>query len=92
MNILDITNYHMNPDLISRSNGDVLMIYNKGNGDMYEINDVGKDIFYLLKEQLSIPDLLTKLSESYDVEVSEIVGDVSEFLKRMLELEVIIIN
>ena len=41
MKITEITKYRLSDELIYRKNGDVLMVYNKSNGDMYEINHVG---------------------------------------------------
>lgn len=92
MNYKSIKSYEMNENLLYRENGEVLMVYNKDNGDMYEINDVGKEIFMCFKEGVVIKDILVLLSNEYNVLVSEIEDDFVEFITRMIELGVIIIN
>ena len=89
MNISNIRNYKFNENLICREAGEVLMVYNKTNGDMYEFNDIGKDIFEKLKREISMDELLDELVSEYDVTIDEIVDDVTDFVTRMIELEII---
>ena len=92
MNINLIKKYKFNPDLIYRRVGETAMVFNKDNGDMYEFNDVGADIIELLKDEIPVSDVLLKLSLEYSVEESEIHNDVSIFLKRIIELGIILIG
>lgn len=86
MDIFKIMEYDFNKNLMFRDIGEVRMVYNKENGDMYELNDVGKDIFVLLEQEVGMKQLLETLCESYDVEKKDIIGDVTEFIVRMIEL------
>ncbi len=92
MKITEITKYRLSDELIYRKNGDVLMVYNKSNGDMYEINHVGMDIFDNLINSIPISDMLDNLADIYSTKVEDILEDVTEFIERMIELDVMIID
>ncbi len=92
MDILKIKNYSISEDLILRNSENTLMVYNKECGDMYEINDVGRDIFEKLMSLKPISLILHELSEEYDVVVDDIIVDVTEFVLRMIDLGIITIE
>ena len=92
MNIFDVKKYSFNKALMARTIGDVLMVYNPDVGETMEINDVGKDIFFLLQEEKSINDIFQSLSDTYQVEIQDIKEDVTEFIERMIVLGVIILE
>lgn len=92
MKITEITKYRLSDELIYRKNGDVLMVYNKANGDMYEINNVGMDIFDNLINMIPISDMLDNLADVYSTKVEDILENVTEFIERMIELDVMIID
>ena len=91
MNILDIQNYTLNSNLITKKIDNIMMIYNKGNGDMYEINDVGGDILSCLQKHLSFKEILNYLLETYDVPREMAIEEMEEFLSRLIELGVLLI-
>lgn len=91
MDITKIDKYEFNKNLMFRDIGQVRMVYNKVNGDMYELNEVGKDIFVLLERELPMHRLLEELCCNYDAEISDVLEDVTEFVVRMIELGAIIL-
>lgn len=91
MDILKIHDYQINTEVLIKKIDDVVMVYNKGNGDMYEINDVGGEIFDLLLERVPVCEIITKLEKEYDAPLAEIEEATRDFLCRMIELGVMLI-
>lgn len=89
MNILKIENYSVSENIIVKKNDDVIMVYNKDNGDMYEINDVGGEIFEYLRQGVAISEIITRLEADYDAPHDEIEGATQDFLIRMIELGIV---
>ncbi len=78
--------YEFNQNILIRNIGKTTMAYNPETGDMYELNEVGEEIFNLLKQELEIDKLLEKLCTDYAAPKEEIYEDVEPFIIRMLEL------
>lgn len=89
MNILKIENYSVSENIIVKKIDDVIMVYNKDNGDMYEINDVGGEIFEYLRQGVAISEIITRLEADYDAPHDEIEGATQDFLIRMIELGIV---
>ncbi|MCL2155492.1 MAG: PqqD family peptide modification chaperone [Leptospirales bacterium] len=86
---LENLKYKFNHGLIIRTIKDTTLAYNQENGDMYEFNDVGAEILYLLKEEIEISQIFITLCDGYNVTIEEIYDDVSELVNRMLSLNII---
>ena len=91
MNILKIEKYSISENIIVKKIDDVTMIYNKTNGDMYEINDVGGEIFEYFQQGVSIAEIITRLEADYDATRNEIEEAAQDFLIRMIELGVVLL-
>lgn len=91
MNILKIENYNVSENVIVKKIDDVTMVYNKDNGDMYEINDVGGEIFEYLQQGVAIAEIITRLEADYDASRDEIEEATQDFLIRMIELGVVLL-
>lgn len=91
MNILKIENYSVSENVIVKKIDDVTMVYNKDNGDMYEINDVGGEIFEYLQQGVAIAEIITRLEADYDASRDEIEEATQDFLIRMIELGVVLL-
>lgn len=89
MKILECEKYEMSKELRYREHESVLMVHNIENGDMYEINEEGKVIFYELTKGTSIKEIINKLVAEYDEERERIEEEVSIFLTRFVELGII---
>jgi|GEM_PF-186932 len=92
MSFEEIKEYKLNDSLLIRKVGEIAMVYNKENGDMYEFNDVGADILALLVKGCPIQTILESLAELYDTEPDDIKEDVSDFITRMIELNIVLIS
>lgn len=91
MNVLKIENYSISQNIIVKKINDTIMVYNKENGDMYEINDVGGEIFEYLQQGISITEIITRLEADYDAPRNEIEEATEDFLIRMIELGVVLL-
>ena len=91
MNILKIESYSISQNIIVKKIDGTVMIYNKGNGDMYEINDVGGEIFAYLQQGIPIAEIITRLENDYDALRNEIEEATQDFLVRMIELGVVLL-
>lgn len=91
MNILEIEKYSVSENIIVKKIDDVIMVYNKDNGDMYEINDVGGEIFDYLQQGVAIAEIITRLEADYDATCDEIEAATQDFLIRMIELGVVLL-
>lgn len=92
MNIRTIEKYKFNKNLISRNIGEVMMVYNPDAGETMEINDVGAEIYCMLKEEKSIATILETLAVNYQEDIKNIESDVEVFIERMIVLGVIILE
>ena len=91
MNILKIESYNVSQNIIVKKIDDTIMVYNKENGDMYEINDVGGEIFEYLKQGIAISEIISRLENNYDALRDEIEEAVQDFLIRMIDLGVVLL-
>lgn len=92
MKITEIPHYTMNPDLLCRDIGQIRMVYNKRNGDMYELNDMGAELFTYLQKEIPLREMVDSLCAEYEVQEEDILEDVTDFVVRMIELGVIDIS
>lgn len=88
---MKIENYSISQNIIVKKINDTIMVYNKENGDMYEINDVGGEIFEYLQRGISITDIITRLETDYDAPRNEIEEATEDFLIRIIELGVVLL-
>ena len=44
----------------------MLMAYNQDNGDMYEFNSVGAEIFMMIAKEMSVDDMFCELTKKYN--------------------------
>lgn len=81
--------FKFNKNVLLRNVGKTTLAYNPETGDMYELNEVGRDIFDLLRQEYSIEELFEKLCDDYGTTKELIYKDVEAFIIRMLELGII---
>lgn len=84
--------YIFNENIKYRDLGDMLMAYNTDNGDTYEFNEIGGEIFKFLIAGIEFNDIIQKLLSEYNVQESDIKEDIEEIFNRMIELKIIIIK
>lgn len=81
--------YEFNKNILYKKSKDMLMAFNQDNGDMYEFNDVGAEVFMLFSKNMKIKDIFERLTNDYDVTINDIYEDIVELTKRLIELEII---
>lgn len=81
--------YEFNNQIIYKELPEMVMAYNKENGDMYEFNDIGGQILILLSKNKSLEEIIQLLAKEYNASIEEIKNDVEEIFFRMLELKII---
>ena len=83
--------YIFNNDIaIRKTNEEVVMAFNKITGTLYEFNNTGGEILYLLKEGKIYDEVMDILCSNYSVEKKEIVDDVDDIFERLLDLKILI--
>ncbi len=92
MKAIDLIDYTYNTNLLVRDIGVIRMVYNKANGDMYELSEMGREVFACLEKEMPISKIIDDFVQTYDADREEIELDVEEFVTRMIELNVILIS
>lgn len=72
------------------SQGNVLALYNPFNDSLLELNSSAGEIVRFLTGEYSVEEIVTRLSNEYETDVSEIEQDVSDLIRRLIELEAIV--
>lgn len=81
--------YTFNENIILRNIGKTTLVYNTETSDMYELNEVGADLFTILQRNTSMKNVFEELCEMYNASKEDIFEDVQEFVNRMIELGVV---
>ena len=89
MNILELKKYEFNKELITRTLGDTIMVYNPQNGDMYEMNDITALLIEYLKKGLSGEEILKDICTQFDVDVYTVIDDVNPLFDRLVEINLL---
>lgn len=81
-----------NSDIVMQSQGNIVsdmdgekVMLSISNGKYYNLGKVGGDIWELMKEPISISELVTILQAQYNVEQKECEEQVSTFLNELME-------
>jgi len=89
MDIKEIKAYNYNTHILIKNMGETVMAFNPSNGDMYELDEIGGEILEMLKNGLSVPEILKNLVEAYDADENEICEDLNPLFERFIELGII---
>lgn len=92
MKNLENINYEFNKDVMLRTTEKTTLVYNPETSDMYELNEVGADIFNVMKESDNMKEVFDKLCSIYTATKEEIYNDVDVFVTRMFELGIVTKN
>ncbi len=65
------------------------LIFNPGTGDSFSVNEVGRTILSILKENISTDNLIRKISEKYEVENLQLERDIEDFVTMLHEYNLI---
>jgi acetylornithine/succinyldiaminopimelate/putrescine aminotransferase len=78
-------------NIVSDMNGEKVML-SITNGKYYNLGDMGGEIWDLMKESISINQIITILLSKYEVDQSECEEQVTSFLKHLHEEELILVE
>ncbi|MDZ7817300.1 MAG: lasso peptide biosynthesis PqqD family chaperone [Aliarcobacter sp.] len=81
-----------NNDLLSSEMDDELVMMNLESNNYYGLNKIGKDIWEILEENQTLESLCNKLIEKYDVSFEECKNDITPFLEKLKESNIIEIS
>lgn len=90
MNKLEEMKYTFNKNIMLRNLEKTTLVYNNETSDMYELNEVGADLFSILQRNTSMEAVFMEVCEMYDVCKDDVYDDVEEFVTRMAELGIVI--
>lgn len=86
INQLDMKNqYSQSPgNIVSDMDGEKVML-SVSNGKYYNLGELGGEIWELMKEPISIQELVTTLQSQYNVDPTDCKEHVTDFLSQLLE-------
>lgn len=89
------TEMDLSDDLVLKKKGDVikrfgeeLLLFDSSEGKLFEVNETGKTIWSMLDGKHTVKEIKEKLEEEFEG-IQEIDRDLSDFLKRLHELDLI---
>lgn len=82
--------YKYNKKVKYRKIKDMLMAYNEENGDTYEFNEIGSEIFMYLYNEIPFDKIIENLLKNYNVLEEDIKEDIEDIINRIIELKIII--
>jgi hypothetical protein len=83
--------YKKNAEIIEKENGDKLLLFNVDTGAMVELNTIAKLLWSNIKDSFSKEDL-RKIIEDHCHSFDNIDNDLSEFIEKALEKDIIEAN
>ena len=79
------TKYSQSPgNIVSDMDGEKVML-SVSNGKYYNLGELGGEIWELMKEPITIQELVTKLQSQYNVDQTDCQSHVTDFLNQLLE-------
>ena len=86
-------NYSYNGKVICRTkpseDGGIVLAFDTDSGNMYEFNDVGSELFLMVKDSIPVEEIIAQILRDYDVEYQDIETDLTLFFERVLKLGII---
>jgi hypothetical protein len=64
-------------------------VFNPGNGDSFSVNDIGAEILGLMKEDRSMADIISAISEKYDTGKVQVERDLEDFISLLASFNLI---
>jgi hypothetical protein len=83
------TKFLANQELLASQIDDEIVMMNENQGSYYGLNPVAATIWELLKQPLTLQELVTNLLNTYEVSEAQCRQDVEEFLYQLLEQNLI---
>jgi hypothetical protein len=74
---------HRAPNVLTANSGEATVLLDLGRGQYYTLNAVGRRIWDLLGEHITLDALLTRILSEYDVQRDEALRDVLDMLAHL---------
>ncbi|MBI5189850.1 MAG: PqqD family protein [Nitrospirae bacterium] len=74
-----------NPSLLSRREGDSLVLFNEDSGDPFILNGTGARIFELADGRRGIGEIAVMLAAEYDAPEEVLADDCAEFISMLIQ-------
>lgn len=79
------TKYSQSPgNIVSDMDGEKVML-SVANGKYYNLGELGGEIWELMKEPITIQELVTTLQSQYNVDQTDCQSHVTDFIRQLLE-------
>ncbi|MGE5419819.1 MAG: PqqD family protein [Chloroflexota bacterium] len=65
------------------------LIFNPGTGDSFSVNETGREILSVLKEDKTQDELVVQVTGKYDVEITQLEKDIEDFLTMLHEYNLV---
>ncbi len=65
------------------------LIFNPGTGDSFSVNDMGREILSILRENTTVEELVNRIAEKYEVEKTQMEKDMEDFLTLLHEYNLV---
>ena len=78
-----------NEELLSSEMDDELVMMNLENNNYFGLNKIGKDIWEQLDEPITLENLCKSLTQKYDVSFEQCKNDVSIFIDKLVEVNIV---
>jgi PqqD family protein of HPr-rel-A system len=65
------------------------LIFNPATGDSFSVNETGREILTTLRENISVEELISRLTGKYDVENVQMEKDIEDFITMLHEYNLI---
>lgn len=75
--------YSTRTDLVFDRTDEGYVVYNPDTGDFFELNETGEVIWQVMRDWVSLDELVTHLSEAFQVEEPELRSDVTAFIDQL---------
>ena len=81
--------YHRKEHIIFAEDEGKKVLYNPMDGSFFAVNEVGDFIWSELEQRVTVNYLIDRVAENFDVEVEELLEDISNFLEQLVERDLI---
>lgn len=81
--------FHVAPHVASARCADETFVLNKKTGRYYKLDDVSTELWPLLRDTVSLHDLLVTLGDTYDMPPESLTGDIVALLRRLVEYGIV---
>lgn len=85
----DAQRYRAVPGVLSGRFEDQTFLLSLATGRYYKLDDVGTEVWQLLRQPKAFPDILSDLDQVYDIAPPTLAVDVADLMTRLLSYKVI---